>query len=326
MQRDVTFGCESCGGASQFSGIFDVAVSARGEILVADRDAPMLRLFDAAGKAVWSGGTSGRGPGEYQLVIRSAFLPSGGLVIVDMTAQRVTELAADHSVVSTTLLPRFPTTAGADFAGIVLIGAEGPRGSLDLVRWSAGAVTPVAVPLADNPNVNMMPRNSSVALSPSGVIAVFINNEQYVIARVDSSGARLGDLTRAVERVRRTNKEEADLRGQLAKGTGMVAAEAKSRRVSGARPAPAFPVAERTLKPHVTVDALRYDPSGRLWVRTMRGDLSNTVFDVFASNGAFIGAVAVPAVVQAYALCGNYLVTGGASVDGIPQVTRWIIR
>lgn len=324
VQRDLTFGCESCGGALQFSTIFGVAVSANSNILVVDRDAPVLRQFDAAGKSTWSGGTKGRGPGEYLLVIHTAFLPNGGLVVVDMTTQRITELGADHRVAGTTPLPRFPTTVGADFSGNVVVGAEGPRGTLDLVRWRAGTATPMSLQLASNPNAAA--RNASVALSPAGVIAAFLNADQYAIVRADSSGTRLSDITRTIERVRRTNEEEAEFRRRLARGAAMVASEAQSRGASGARAAPIFPEAERALKPHVTVDALRYDPSGRLWVRTMRGDRSKTLFDVFASNGALLGTVTVPVGITAFALGGNYLVTAGENADGIPQVIRWVVR
>ena len=326
VQRDLVLGCEACGGAAQFSSIFDVAVSASGDIVVADRDAPVLRRFDAAGKPAWSGGAKGRGPGEYQLVLRAAFLPNGGVVTVDMTAQRVTALAPDGRVTSTAVLPRFATTASADFAGNVIVGAEGPRGTLDLFRWRAGVVTPVTLALGSGSSAETAPRNSSVALSPAGVIAAFVNTDHYVIVRVDSAGKRLPDLRRAVERVRRTNEEEAELRGRLARSSEMVAAEARTRGGSGARPVPVFPESERSLKPHATVDAMRYDPQGRLWVRTMRGDRTNTVFDVFAANGTFAGTVTVPVAVQSFALGGTYLVTAGENADGIPQVIRWIVR
>jgi hypothetical protein len=259
-------------------------------------------------------------------VIHTAFLPNGGLVIVDMTTQRVTALGADHKVGSTTQLPRFPTTTGSDYSGNVVVGGETPRGLLDLVRWRAGAVSLLPSPVASNADPNTTARNSSVALSPTGVIAAFINNERYVIVRIDSTGKRLPDLTRSIERVRRTSEEEAELRARSARMGAMVAAEARRAGGSGARPVPVIPETERSLKPHATVDGLRYDPAGRLWVRTMRGDLASTVFDVFAANGTFAGSVTLPVAVTSFALGGNYLVTAAEDANGIPVVTRWRVR
>jgi hypothetical protein len=325
VQRELTLGCESCGGVVQFGSIWDVAVSARGEFLVVDRDAPMLRRFDQTGKPVWSGGNKGRGPGEYQLIVRASLLANGGIVIVDMTNQRVTELAPDMKAVGTIAVPRFPTTAGAGGDDIV-IAAEGPMGTLDLWRWRHGAaLTKIELPRPGSPGDPRPIMNSSVALSPLGTIAALLNSEHYSVIRIDSAGARLPNLERSVERVRNTSREEAEIRDRIARSGAMMNAE---RRAGGrsAAPVPQIPESERRLKPHVAVDGMRYDPSGRLWLRTMRGDETKTLFDVFNPSGAFAGTVTIPGRVQAFGLGGRYLVTAGENDDGVPQVTRWIVR
>src|SRR5687767_1173535 len=47
VTKKLTLGCESCGTAQQFGSIWDLSISPAGDILVTDRDAPMLRRFDA---------------------------------------------------------------------------------------------------------------------------------------------------------------------------------------------------------------------------------------------------------------------------------------
>jgi hypothetical protein len=39
------------------------------------------------------------------------------------------------------------------------------------------------------------------------------------------------------------------------------------------------------LKPHIAINGLRFDDAGRLWARTMRGNESLTIFDLFAADG-----------------------------------------
>jgi hypothetical protein len=321
VQREITLGCGACAAASQFSEIQAVAVGSSGEILVADRDAPALRRFDATGKSLWSGGTRGSGPGEYQLIFHATFLPNGGVAVVDMTSRRVTTLAPDHRVASTTQLSHFATTAGSDFSGNIVTAAEGPRGTLEIVRWRGGTVAPFGA----QGSAALVAQNASVAISPSGVVAAFVNGAEYRIVRFDSAGTRLPDLTRSIERVRRTNEEEAELRARAARGAAMVAAELRGRG-GNPRPTPAFPESERSLKPHAATDGIRYDPSGRLWVRTMRGDGASTVFDIFSPAGTFSGSLTLPVAVKVFALGGNYLVTASDNDDGIPEVIRWRVK
>ena len=81
-----------------------------------------------------------------------------------------------------------------------------------------------------------------------------------------------------------------------------------------------------TMKPFFPLDGLRYDDTGRLWVLTTRGAEQQTVFDIFASSGAFIGSLTLPAHVGTFSLAGSYLVTGGEDADGIPRVTLWRVK
>lgn len=120
--------------------------------------------------------------------------------------------------------------------------------------------------------------------------------------------------------------EEAEYRQRLSRDMAMMSAEMKKSGHEGKATPPAIPPAERGLKGHITVDGLRYDDGGRLWVHTMRGDETKTVFDVFSPSGGFSGEVTVPMRVSGFGLGGNLLVTAGENEDGVPVVVVWSIR
>jgi hypothetical protein len=329
LTKEFSIGCAECGDARQFASIQEVALLADGRIVVADRDDPMIRLFGADGAPVWAKGRRGAGPGEYQYVIRIAPAASGGLVVADMSGRRLTTLSATGDVLGTAPLNVFVTTAATDGHGALVLGGELPMGGLKLYRMRGAAIEPVALPEAstatqatDGPTF----RGTSVALSHTGVIALVPHSERYRIVRMDAPGAALPDLTRAIERVRRTPGEESALRARLGREMGAMrsALERETGKASSTTaPAPVGGIPDLSLKPHFAVDGLRYDGAGRLWVRTMRGDETRTVFDVFAEAGGFLGSVEMAGQVELFAFNGRWMVTTGEDADGVPQVTRW---
>jgi hypothetical protein len=329
LTREFTIGCAECGDARQFASIQEVALLADGRVLVADRDAPMLRLFGTDGAPLWAKGRRGAGPGEYQYVIRVAPAPSGELLIADMSGRRLTTLSAAGDVLGTAPITVFVTTAGTDGRGALLLGGELPMGGLRLFRARGAAVEPVAFTdpgAAASASGGPAFHGSSVALSPSGVIAVAPSSERYRIIRIDASGAALPELTRAIERVRRTPAEESALRERIGRQMGAMRSALEretGKAASTTAPTPAGGNTDLSLKPHFAVDGLRYDGAGRLWVRTMRGDDSRTIFDLFAASGAFLGSVEMAGPVQLFAFNGRWMVTTGEDADGVPQVTRW---
>jgi hypothetical protein len=327
VTRDFTIGCADCGGALQFSSFQTLEISGKGEILVADRDNPMLRLFDATGKPIWSGGRKGRGPGEYQHILRAAFRQDGGLDLVDFTGMRLTTLGPDRKVVSSHTLQTFPTTAGANEKGAIVLGAESPMGAIKVFRVRGRELAPVPVPEIAKPADERAFKGSSVAIAPNGTIAIIPNNDRYQIILIDSAGNRLTDMIRDIERARRTPAEEEAMRARIRGGMGkmMEAMEKSAGKAPSKAPTPMLEKVELSLKPHFAVDGLRFDSAGRLWVRTMRGDGAHTIFDVFSPTGAFLGAVTLDSQVQQFALAGNWLVTSGESADGVPTVTRWTV-
>ena len=280
----LTIGCESCAGPDQFGSIWDVSVSAQGELLVTDRDAPMLRRFDASGRSIWTGGRKGKGPGEYGLPIRSAITPNG-MIVVDMTNSRVTELA-DNGVVRATLpVMTMPMAASANARGDLWVGNDNFRGTLRLYRRQRDS-------LIEEHSVQGSTANVALAVAPDGALAAMLNTKKYEIIRFDSRGIAQAPIVRDIPQVRRTPVEESELRQRLNQSRGMVAAEAKSQGVKATTPV--FSQDELSLKDHLVIDGLGFDAAGRLWVLTQRGSESRTVLDVFSPTGALLGSVTVP--------------------------------
>jgi hypothetical protein len=315
ITRKLTIGCESCGGPAQFGSIWDVSISAQGEVLVTDRDPPMLRRFDASGKVVWTGGRRGQGPGEFALPVRAA-LTGQGIVVVDMTNSRVTQLSDAGSVQTIISVTTMPMTAAVNASGDLWVGNDDFRGTLTLYRR-------VRDTLVLSHKVQGSTANVGIAVGSDGALAIMPSPKKYEILRFDSRGAAQPPLLRDIAQVRRTPEEEQEVRERMNRSRGLVAAEAKAQ--GGKRSPPVFRPEELSLKDHLVIDGLRFDAKGRVWVRTQRGNERSTIFDVFAPTGALLGSVTVPMKVTSYALGGSYLATAGENGDGIPVVVIWTL-
>jgi hypothetical protein len=74
------------------------------------------------------------------------------------------------------------------------------------------------------------------------------------------------------------------------------------------------------------IDGMRYDDTGRLWVRTMRGDQHTTVFDVFTPAGAFAGEVRLDALVGSYSLAGRFMAASVVTNEDFAAVWVFEVR
>jgi hypothetical protein len=326
LQRAGTIGCDDCGDARQFSRIQDVDINSKGEVLVVDGDAPNLRVFDATGRLTWAGGRVGSGPGEYRLPIRGKLLADGSIIVVDMTLRRITVLAPDHSVRETVPIGKFAAQAWIAENGTVLVGADDFNGKLDVLRWKPGAsiksLGSLSIGMRADDGTITFP---SIVEHASGTIAA-IASPDYVIRRFDSTLAPSGDMRREVARVRRTPAEESEARDREARRGRQLTAEERRQRKSSPSPLGNAGPSPAALKPHFAIDALRVDDRDRLWVRTMRGDETRTVFDLFNARGAFVSSVTLPHQVIAWTSRNGRLVAAIENDDGYPRVVTWTVR
>ena len=320
VERMVQIGCDDCSGPTQFSTIFDAAVTDSGDIIVADRSAPMIRAFDRSGKVLWSTGRGGNGPGEFVFPMRVAIGADRGVTVLDMRQRRHTRLAKDGTLAgSNSFLGFLAAGAARGRTGEVMMLIDDFNGPLVIQRWPAGATRPanhVTIPRRQPPNGRFV--QPSFAVAPSGTMAVIADPFTYSIARFGADGRATGEIVRDIPPVRRTEAEMKELSARLASGPGRRAAEGGSAVTAGAPPG-----VDLSLKPHVMLDGLRFDDSGRLWVLTMRGVGHQSIFDLFSPTGAFLGSVTLPTRVNTFSLAGEYLVTGGEDADDIPRVTLW---
>lgn len=325
VTRAGEIGCSDCGSAAQFATIHDLAVTDSGTVLVASSDAPTLRYFDRGGSLRWTAGRTGTGPGEYRLVIRAA-LGASGIQVVDMTLRRITSLGTDGKFVRSAPLTGFAASVGTrGRTGEMVVLLDDFRGTFTLQRWSetdsAKTIGTVPRSAAARGAELAVP---SIAVAPSGEIAVLRNPDEYRIVVLSPQGATVRELSRDVPRVKRTPEEIAARERRRQASASRVRAEMGSRGGS-ASVLPVSPSSEE-LRPHVFIDGLRFDDGGRLWVKTMRGNERTTVFDLFAPDGNYLGDVTLPAAVGTFALAGRWLVTDVESEDGTPRVVLWEVR
>ena len=326
LERVAEIGCDDCGDARQLSLTLDVAVDESGHVLVVDRDAPTLRMFDRTGKPMWGRGRPGSGPGEYRFAMRAALGPNGTVQVVDMRLRRLTRLAADGSVAKSLTIPFFVAgSATRGRLGELAFLSDDFKRTGTVHRWLPGADAPVLVTSFQTPPPGEASLSGSIAVAPNGTIAYLTSADTYAIHLLSAACQPLPDLTRDIPRPRRTPEEIATMKNRMAMVGG--AAKAAQESKSGGGSKSLLSDDDRfQFKPHAGADALRYDDSGRLWVRTMRRTDKATVFDVFAASGTFAGEVTLPIRVDSYSLAGSYLATATEREDGTPIVVLWTFR
>jgi hypothetical protein len=325
LARVGEIGCSDCGTAAQFATIRDVAASDSGFVLVVSSEEPTLRYFDRTGAVRWTAGRAGTGPGEYRLPTRAALGPRT-IQVVDMTLRRLTRLDAAGKFVSAVPLNGFASSTGTrGRTGELVVLMDDFRGTFTLQRWSA---------IDSGKTIGTVPRSAaaqagtltipSIAVSPAGQIAVLRDPNDYRIVVLSPAGETVTEIVRDIPRIKRTAAEIAAVERRRQAAADRVRSERGQRLGSG----PAVPIRPPSdeLKPHVAIDGLRFDDSGRLWARTMRGNESSTVFDLFAPDGKYLGEVMVPVVIGTFSIAGRWFVADVESADGTPRVAFWEIR
>lgn len=316
------FGCEDCSGPLQFTSIGDVAIAEDRIIWVGDGQEPRIRAFTLDGKPVTSFGRKGRGPGEIQGIHR--LFPDGrsGVRLVDMLDYRVTHFDSGGKPLSIVRLPGFPFDASASGThDVYLLFSQFRPGTsmLRALRADADSLTTLRGPIVDFPRPDAPAEIRSMAVSPAGDVAIGDGEEEYRI-RVYRRDGTVHDVTRAIPRARRTEAEKEAMRSRMGATAARMQAELGG---SGRRAAtPSMP----DEKPHFHWTGFRFDPLGRLWVRTGRGNETQAVFDVFDASFTYVGEVVVRGTVGAFVPGRELLVTAGESDAGFPVINVWRIR
>jgi hypothetical protein len=313
-------GCESCEGLERFGVVTSVALG-HGRVVVADRDAPHVRVFRMDGSPVAALAPEGEGPGElrYPLAIG---ISAEGIAVMDMQLRRIVLL--DHAGEERGRGPAgsFPLAAAFEPGGedLYIAVANFVERTAGVECWVPGdRTTEVVIESVEDIQLGLPgepPLFFSIARAPDGGLAIGEGREAYDIQLFGPDGEAHGRITRDLTRSERTAAEIDEERERLERGLarlGVSPAAVRSR--------PEFD----HLRRHYSVDALRYDGRGRLWVRTDRGR-DETVFDVFDSRRAYLGEVTVTGRITAFGLGDGHLAAAVLDEWDIATVYVWRVQ
>lgn len=315
-----------------FGSIAGVALAADGSLLVLDRQALNVRVFDRAGQHVRSFGRGGGGPGELAQPSGLDLLPDGRVLVSDPRNGRVTVYGSDGET-----LDSWPMSAGfftpdqvratrdgrayvvallspmmSDRmrTGYLRVGPEGtPADTLASPAWDFDP--PVLTAQIERDGGRSIARNAvpfspgiSWTLSPLGYVVGGVST-RYAIEAFRPDG-RIVRMERAVEPVPVTAGERAFREHQMTRGMRFTD---PAWRWSG----PPIPATKAPF------GAVRADDDGRLWVRVAApGEVvppeerqeprpgqepeaegpepwrEPLVYDVFEPDGRFLGTLPMP--------------------------------
>jgi 6-bladed beta-propeller len=323
-----TIGCATCDGPAAFASIAALEIDG-GHVIVLDTREPFVRVFDGSGALVRASGRQGKGPGEFA---GPAFMGvrKEGLQVVDLRTRRVTVVDAKGEEVSSMPFRGFPIVfsraIGQDHGWAMTTDFRSP--TLTIERLSDASARPDSVRVLgeDFPQKEDGAPSLFVALAAraDGGFAMGDGSAQYRIGIYDATGRRTSEIRRDIERLKRTPAEMAYENARRAR----VAERARAMRNieaqrSGGGPGTIPPVPE--LKAHFLANALAWDAKGRLWVRTERASGKNTIFDVFAGDGSFLGEVRVGERVDDYVIRGTTLAGVITDDDEVQYVALYTV-
>lgn len=334
LQEVATIGCGECDGVEQLT-VFTFARTPAGRIWTLDLYEPLIRGFERDGAPFASFGRKGQGPGEIGIGGADTFIPGlgiyprddGSILVHQLQPPGLLHFEADGTYLGTirieTTRPRVPRAMAYDperqrifIASFTL----GPDSSVAVHRFDLSQDAPIEpleilAGLEDLPpdpeDPERVSRSFQIAVAPDGSLTV-ADPFTYSIATFTPDGqplSRFGrdlPLPRKSDERLRQEREEAVRRG---------------------RPDPAQ-IPE--VLPHFDRSSLGYDDQGRLWVWTQRGDEDETIFDVFAPDGAFLTEVAVDATLKrdawaSFAARGGHLAATVVHESGNDRIRVWRI-
>lgn len=316
-------GCVACDGPEAFGAIMGLSILPDGGIAVADRDEPMVRVFDAEGGVEAAFGRRGKGPGELSRPSGIAAGYNGRVVVSDFTSTALTAYERSGELVEIRPVPSTAMRLSADPSGRWMVGqlADWATMSGGVRLWSFETADSFA-PLPTTRGVLLDEKGRAAAaglfssgVGPDGRIAVAHSGTYRLLIR-DRAGRPLGEITRDVERTSRTPAEIADLESAMSRLPGV----ANSPEAGAPRPD------IDPLRPHLFGNALAYDRTGRLWARTARGGPDQTIFDLFDAEGAYLGEVALDLGINEFAVGHGFLAVAAADeTTGVERIHRWRI-
>ena len=327
VQRIGVWGCMECRTGHQFAEIAALDVTGDGTLYVVDRDEPRVRVFGVDGRLRVAFGRRGEGPGELQSPFAIGASRDGSIQVVDIRLGRVSRYASDGRVLGTVPMRSMPVAAARhpdrQRLFVATVDFRGRTGSIE--RLDPGAEKGEIVVASTEgfpPSEGIAGTIDALAVSPSGVLAVGDGRAEYRIRRYSPDGRVIApDIVREIAKTPRTPGEIAEIEQRMA-GRGAQMRAAMEKQSAGSSSPVRMPAAN-PLRNHFGSQSIGYDDAGRLWVRTERGGVERTVFDLFDAAGAFLGEVHVPGRLGNFALSGDYLAAATRGEDDIPAIALW---
>jgi hypothetical protein len=340
-----------------FGRVGALAVAADGTMLIYDTQAVALRRYAADGSYLGTIGRSGSGPGEYRGISGVAVLADGRIAALDAGNGRYNIYAADGTPLDTWTAIRpavfldrplypapgggvyhfeadraMPASPGAEDRRLIVLDADGrPGDTLRIPPPSAErpAVEVRAAEVSAGSYLPFAPRHDWSVTSAGELVGGFADRYSIDVHRRDGSVLR---LSRAHERVAVTAGESAAEEERI---TTLLRRVEPGWRWSGpAIPSekPAFTALHTAADGRIWVElpgpgkalaAEERRPAARSWVR------EDVAFDVFESDGRYVGRVETPAGFLASprpVFRGDHVWAVVRDADGVNFVARYRVR
>ena len=311
-----------------------IAVDPAGRLYVEDRAPPGIKVFDRSGAYIRTIGREGDGPGEYSSPIMA--IHDAHLIVQDPNLARLTIYDTSGA-----LLKSWPSACchyrsiAVDGEGRIMVAAPSetrPEFSAAFLRFTVDgqAIDTVWVPKGGEQGfweveirggrmrmgIPYSPTDLE-AFTPDGMLAhAWSADYRYAIIRPPHDTVRI--VSKAWTPVERPESQRRARFDEIVKHqTRQLGAEAVARHFHFEDiPATAMPMS-----------GLDIDPAGYAWVSAFTGDTVHNAYDVFDSEGVFLGRVSVPWGAGTYVQWrgADELVTLGESEDGFPEIVRYRI-
>lgn len=311
-----------------------IAVDPAGRLYVEDRAPPGIKVFDRSGAYIRTIGREGDGPGEYRSPIMA--IHDAHLIVQDPNLARLTVYDTSGA-----LLRSWPSACchyrsiAVDGEGRIMVAAPSetkPEYSAAFLRFTVDGqpIDTVWIPKGGEQGfweveirggrmrmgIPYSPTDLE-AFTPDGMLAhAWSADYRYAIIRPPHDTVRI--VSKAWTPVERPESQRRARFDEIVKHQAkQLGAEAVARHFH-------FEDIPSTAMP---MSGLDIDPAGYAWVSAFTGDTVHNAYDVFDSEGVFLGRVSVPWGAGTYVQWrgADELVTLGESEDGFPEIVRYRI-
>ena len=345
VREELTIGHVEGDPAYLFGSIAGICLSAAGEVLVVDRQAASVRVFDPNGLLVRTLGGPGSGPGELSSTLAGCHVGPGDTVAVpDLQLYRVTRYALNGVVAGSepfdigvgipirwSMLPNGRLVAQLRF-GLLdpsqlgmpdALVAETPDGALDDTILGLPPSGVIGLP-SGQPRYTLLAPQPIWTLSDDGSVWVYDGGD-YRLVRYDASGSLTKIVTRTIEPRAVSDVDRVAITDGIER---TFPAPLIANVLGGINFAPTYPFAF----------ALAVGPEGTLWAQRFRApssmvqelreamnfaprdaelflaDVTLRVgapdWDVFDADGRYLGVVALPERFEALQFAGDAILGG----------------